>query len=218
MGKTPHMRQAAFVAAVAALVFAGSALADQWQIHRTAAGNAAAHAAVVSRADLGTATGWTGGYKKPDLSSTPPCGTFHPKQSDLVVVGAAASAWSHQGLELDSQADVLQTAAMVRTDWRRTVIDPHAAACLRVSLGKELGKGATLVSFGVFSFPHVASLVRAFRGVVSVSGTKVSVDVIAFGKGRTEMELTTIAPLAASAVVKIAERRLAEKLVARAKA
>lgn len=213
------MRRAAFTAAIAAaLTFAAAALADQWQIHRTAAGNAAAHAAVVSRADLGSATGWTGGYKKPDLSSTPPCGTFHPKQSDLVVIGAAASAWSHQGLELDSQANVLQTAAMVRTDWRRTVIDPRATACLRSSLGKELGKNAKLVSFGVAAFPHVASLVRAYRAVVAVGGTKVSVDVIAFGKGRTEMELTTIAPLGASAVVRLAERRLAEKLVARAKA
>src|SRR5437764_8619686 len=98
------MRKAAlFTAIVAALAFAGSALADQWQVHRTAAGNAAARAAVVSRADLGSASGWTGGSTKPDLTSTPPCGNFAPKQSDLVVIGAAASAWRHQGLELQSQ-------------------------------------------------------------------------------------------------------------------
>ena len=213
------MRQAAFAAAaVAALALAGAALADQWQIHRTAAGNAAAKRAVVVRADLGTASGWKGGFKTPDLSSTPPCGTFHPKQSDLVVIGAAASVWQHQGLELDSQADVLQTPAMVRTDWKRSVVDPRATACLRVSLAKELGTGAKLVSFGTLAFPKVAAFARLFRGVVSVSGTKISVDVLALGKGRTEMELTTVAPLAADAVVRIAERRLAEKLVARARA
>jgi hypothetical protein len=213
------MRRAAFAAAIAAaLALAGSALADQWQVHRTAAGNAAARAAVVSRADLGSASGWTGGSTKPDLTSTPPCGNFAPKQSDLVVVGAAASAWRHQGLELQSQANVLQTAAMVRTDWQRSIVDPRATTCLRTTLLKELGAGAKLVRFGVAAFPRVAPLVRAYRGVVTVSGTKVIVDVVAIGKGRTEIELTTAAPLAADAVIRIAERRLAEKLVARVRA
>ncbi len=198
-----------------ALALAGAALADQWQVHRTAAGNAAAHAAVVARPDLGSATGWTGGFTKPDLTSTPPCGNFAPKQSDLVVIGAAASAWRHQGLELQSQADVLQTAAMVRTDWQRSIIDPRATTCLRTTLLKELGAGAKLVHFGVSSFPHLAPLVRAYRGVVTVAGVQVVVDVVAIGKGRTEVELTTVAPFAANAVISIAERRLAEKLVAR---
>ena len=210
------MRQASLIAvAAAALVFAGAALADQWQVHRTAAGNAAARAGVVSRADLGTATGWTGGTKKPDLSSTPPCGTFVPKQSDLVVIGAAATAWKHQGLELQSQANVLQTAAMVRTDWQRSVIDPRATPCLRTTLLKQLGAGAKLVHFGVASFPRLAPLARAYRGVISTGGVQGLVDVIALGKGQTEIELTVVAPLAADAVVRIAERRLAEKLLAR---
>ena len=212
------MRQAALLAAtVAALAFAGAALADQWQVHRTAAGNAAARAAVVTRADLGTATGWTGGSKAPNLSSTPPCGTFEPKQSDLVVIGAAASAWTHQGLELQSQANVLQTAAMVRTAFQRSGLDPRATPCLRTTLLKELGSGAKLVRFGVASFPRLTSLQRAYRGVVTVGGVQVLVDVLAIGKGRTEIELTTVAPLAADAVVRIAERRLAEKLVSRAR-
>src|SRR3954452_19000855 len=104
------MRKAVFAVAIAAaLALAGTALADQWQVHRTAAGNAAARAAVIQRADLGTATGWTGGFKAPDMSSTPPCHGFQPKQSDLVVAGAAASAWQHTGLELQSQANVLKT-------------------------------------------------------------------------------------------------------------
>jgi hypothetical protein len=213
------MKQATLAAAiVAALALASTALADQWQVHRTAAGNAAARAAVVTRADLGTATGWTGGAKAPDLNSTPPCGTFHPKQSDLVVIGAAASVWQHQGLELQSQANVLQTAAMVHTDWTRSIVDPRATPCLRTSLLKQLGAGAKLVSFGVLAFPKEGSLTRAYRAVVTTSGVKVLVDVLAFAKGRTEMELMTVAPLAAASVIRIAERRLVEKLVARARA
>lgn len=213
------MRQAAFAAAiVVALVFAGTALADMWQIHRTAAGNAAASAAVVKRADLGTVSGWTGGTTKPDLSSTPPCANFHPKQSDLVVIGAAATSWKHAGLELDSQANVLQTAAMVRSDWSRTVVDPRVTPCLRSSLLKGLGSGTTLVHFGVIAFPHVTSLTRCYRAVVSTNGVKVLVDVLAIGKGRTEIEMTTIAPFAADSIVRLAERRIAAKLAARAKA
>jgi hypothetical protein len=206
------------VAVVAALVFAGAALADQWQVHRTAAGNASARASVIARADLGTATGWQGGAKSPDLSSTQACHGFQPKQSDLVVVGAAASAWQHTALELQSQANVLQTAAMVKLDWQRTVLDTRVTPCLRATLVKQLGAGAKLVHFGVLAFPKVAPLVRCFRAIVTVSGVQVFVDVLALGKGRTEMELLTVAPLATSAVILIAERRLAEKLVARTKA
>ncbi|HEV2592828.1 MAG TPA: hypothetical protein VGU02_13160, partial [Gaiellaceae bacterium] len=155
------MRQAAvFAAALAALVFAGAALADQWQVHRTAAGNAAAQAAVIQRADIGTATGWTGGSRAPDMTSTPPCHGFAPKQSDLVVVGAAASAWQHTGLELQSQANVLQTAAMVKLDWQRTVVDTRVTPCLRETLLKQLGAGATLAHFGVVAFAKVAPLQR----------------------------------------------------------
>lgn len=211
-------RTALAVTIAAALTFAGAALADTWQIHRTAAGNAAARAAVVTRADLGAAAGWTGGTSKPDLSSTPPCGSFHPKQSDLVVIGAAAATWHHQGLQLDSQANVLQTAAMVRNDWRRTVTDPRVTPCLRSSLLKSLGSGAKLVHFGVIAFPHVTSLTRCYRAVVSANGAKVLVDIIAVGKGRTEIELEMVAPLAADSVIRAAEHRMATKLAARAKA
>jgi len=213
------MKKSAFsVVIVVALALASAALADQWQVHRTAAGNAAARAAVVAPSDLGTATGWAGGATKPDLTSTPPCGTFHPKQSDLVVVGAAASTWRHSGLDLHSQANVLQTAAMVTTDWRRTVIDPHVTPCLRTSILKTLGAGVTLVHFGVIAFPHITPLTRCYRAVVNTSGGKVFVDVLAIGKGRMELELTTIAPLAADSIVRPAEHRLAALLAARAKA
>jgi hypothetical protein len=70
---------------------AGSALAavaDREQHRFNAADQAAARSAVVVRSDLGS-TGWTGGAKKPDLSPPKPCPNWDPKQSDLVLTGAA---------------------------------------------------------------------------------------------------------------------------------
>lgn len=211
------MRQACFVVAtVVALVFAGAALADQWQVHRTAAGNAAARAAVLTRADLGTATGWTGGFTTPDLHSTPPC-SFHPKQSDLVVIGAASSVWRHAGLALESDANVLKTPAMVRLDWQRSILDPHSTPCLRQTLAKAM-TGATILSFGRAAFPRITPLARRYRAVVSLSGTKLLVDLVVVGKNRTELQLSTIAPLAADAIVRPAEIRLARRLAGRVRA
>jgi hypothetical protein len=84
-------------AAFVALLLAAVALADNEQIKRTAAGNAEARAAVLTRADFGAATGWAGHRKSPDLNSAMPCGSFHPKQSDLVLIGAAEMDWTHAG-------------------------------------------------------------------------------------------------------------------------
>ena len=86
----------------AALALVGVAGADQYQVRLTAAGNAAARAAVVARSDLGSSAAWTGVSKKPDLSSSPTCAGFDPKESDLVIVGAAETDWKHPGLEFDS--------------------------------------------------------------------------------------------------------------------
>lgn len=212
------MRQAAVLLAfVAALSLAGAALADQWQIHRTAAGNAAARAAVITKADIGTNPGWTGGFVKPDLNSSPPC-SFQPKQSDLVVIGAASSVWKHSGLELESDANVLKTQAMVRLDWQRSVLDPRSTPCLRKTIAKTLPAGATIVSFGVASLPRLAPLQRRYRAVVTVSGTKLLVDLIAMGKNGTEIQLSTIAPLAAESIVRPAEFEIARRLAGRVRA
>ena len=96
------------------LAWAGTAAADKEKVRLTTAGQAAARAIVLRRTDLGAASGWSGGAKKPDLSQSMDCATYEPKQSDLVLVGAAQSVWKHTGLELESEAQVLQTPGMVR--------------------------------------------------------------------------------------------------------
>jgi hypothetical protein len=216
-------RQAILVSAgvVAALALASAAAADVWQIHRTTAGDAKARAIVLKRADFGAATGWTGGFTSPQLTEQPPCGTFHPKQSDLVVVGASATQWKHTGLQVESRAVVLQTAAMVRLDWQRTVLAAPVLPCLRVGFAKQLPTGATLVSVKRVAFPQVAPLTTVFRVLIRVTSNGQAVDVftdiIAIGSGPTEMTLQVTAPLAIDGNVHPAEVKLARVLAARAK-
>jgi hypothetical protein len=217
------VRRAAVLAAAVsvALAAAATAAADRPTVRLTPAGQAAARAVILRRGDFGPAPGWSGVSTKPDLASSFPCTTYHPKQSDLVVTGGAANKWKNGLLEVDNEVEVLRTAAMVRLDWQRTVAAPQVVPCLRASLAKDMGASAHLDSFGRIAFPQVATLSRAFRAVMSVTsgGTtiRVLVDVVVVGRGRTEINLTTIAPLASKAQVEATELRLARLLVARAK-
>lgn len=203
---------------VVLLALAGTAAADKEKIQLTKAGQAAARAAVVRRADLGPASGWTGGAKKPVLTQTLPC-PYHPKQSDLVLIGAAQTVWKHAGLQFDSEAQVLQTPAMVRLDWQRTVLAPQMLPCVRSELVKGLGTSARLVSLKALAFPRLASYTRAYRALVDVrAGTgsiRVMIDLVLVGRGRTEITLSTTAQAAASPFVLPAEKRLALLLLSR---
>jgi hypothetical protein len=209
------------VAAGVAASVAVASIADKEQIHLTNAGQAAARAAVLTKADLGTAPGWTGGAKKPDLSSTPPCPGFRPKQSDLVVNGAAETVFKQPAIQFDSEAQVLQTAHMVKLDWQRTVIAPQILPCLRIAMAKSAGTSAHVTSIRRTAFPRVATFTSAIRILLDVkpSGSTtpvtVFVDVVLVGRGRTEITLTTTAPLLASTAVRAAEIRLARILAAR---
>jgi hypothetical protein len=213
---------AAAAVTVAALALAGAALADREKVHITPADQAAARAAVLRRADLGPAGGWTGTSKKPKLSTASPCPGYEPKQSDLVVTGAAETVWKHTGLQFDSEADVLRTARMVDLDWKRTIVAPQLIPCLRGVLAKTLGARGHLVSFGRIAVPGVVGRVRAFRAVIDVSsGTakiRMMADMLFVGHGRTELSLAAMAPLAIHQLVEAAESRLLRVLVARARA
>jgi hypothetical protein len=195
---------------------------DKARVSFTPADQAAARAAVLHRADLGTAGGWTGGATKPDLTSTMNCSGYQPKQSDLVVTGAAAADYHHAGLVLQSQAQVLKTPAMVALDWRRSVVSPKAFACVRTTLAKTLPKGQRLVSFQKLSFPHLAQYTAAYRALVDVAASgrhvRVVVDIVLVGRSRTEVSLSIGAPAAARSTLPAAELRLASLLLARVRA
>jgi hypothetical protein len=203
----------------AVLVAAGVAWAsspNKEKIAYTAAGQAKAKAEVLRKTDLGA--GWRGGLRKPDVSSTLPC-SYKPKQDDLVLIGAAESDWREQALEIDSEAQVLRTADMVRRDWRRTILAPQVVPCLRHGFKKSLGATGKLVSFGRTPFPRVAKLTQGFRAVIEVqsgsSSVPVEIDVLALGAGRNEITLTLTGLVEVRKDLQRAELRLAQRLVAR---
>lgn len=217
--RLPRLSVGFVVVVAVGLVCASGASAGREKVHLTAAGRAAARAVVVQRGDLGTTGRWTGGARTPDLSSAIPCAGYQPRQSDLVLIGAAKTVWKSTGLQFESEAQVLQTPAMVRLDWKRSVLAPKVLPCLRRGLARALPTTETLVSFRRTSFPRVSTYARANRALIDVktaNGTvRVMVDIALIGRGRTEITLITTAPLAAARVVEAAEIRLARRLAAR---
>lgn len=222
----PRAALATLIAASLGLVAAAvaepaSAPPSRERVHFTAADQAAAGDAVLRRADLGS-TGWTGGRVKPDVTSGLVCRGYVPKQSDLVLTGAAETAWGRAGLQVRSVAQVLKSRAMVARDWERTVADPRAVTCLRGAVTKGLSSSERLVSFRRLSFPRLARYATAYRALidVSVQGTRARVlaDLVLVGHSRTELTLMLAAPAAAAASISAAEVRLARGLLARARA
>jgi hypothetical protein len=198
-----------------------SAPPSKEQIHFTAADQAAARAAVVRLRDLGS-SGWQGGRVKPDLTSGLSCPGYTPKQSDLVLTGAAETAWHRTGLAVRSVAQVLKTRAMVARDWARTVADPRALACLRGAVTKGLTSSERLVSFKRLAFPRLATYATAYRALIDVSAqgahARVLVDLVLVGHSRTELTLMLAAPASAGPSIAAADARLARGLLARVRA
>jgi hypothetical protein len=215
---------AAALALATAVVLTPAALlagTGKERIRLNAADQRAARAATVRRTDLGSGA-WSGGRVKPDLSPGPTCPNYHPKQSDLVLTGAAESTFRNGPLAFDSQVQVLQTKRMVSLDWRRELLAPGAIPCLRRHLGKNLGSSAKVLSFVKAPFPRLARYTAAFRARVDVAvlgkTAHLIVDSVLIGRSRTEISLTTVAPAAARSAVAAAERRLARRIVGRARA
>jgi hypothetical protein len=214
------------VTVVGALTSAAGALAsisDREQHKFNASDQAAAKTAVVLKTDLQN-TGWTGGAKKPDLSPGPTCANFNPKQSDLVLTGAAETDWKHANLELDTVAQVLQSTDMVEKDWQRTVADPASVTCTKAYVKKNLAGSANekFVSMTQIPFPAVGTHARAYITRIDVTSkgktSPILIEDVLLTKGRTEISLssTTAGPYAVA--VADADIALAKLLVRRARA
>ena len=218
-------RRVAFVLGVTAAALTASSLAlagdGKEQIKLTAAGQGAAKAVVLRRADLGS-SGWEGGPTKPDLSSSLSCPNFHPKVSDLVITGAAQSNFRRSALVVGNLVVILRTRPMVALDWKRSFLAPGAIPCLRRTMSTALGSSGRLVSFTKLAFPHLTSRTALYRAVISVAAGGKAVRVITdlgfIAKSRTEITLNFAAPGSAASAVSAAERRLARVLVRRARA
>ncbi len=156
-------------ATAAALVFTAAASAgrDAYTVRMTAEGQAAARAALLTKADLGP--GWEGGPRKPQLSSGLSCPHFHPKFADLVIVGAAAVQYHQPGLQMRSDSQVFRTEKMVRTDWRRTAQGPRFLSCLRAVAKRAATSGKSrFVSFRKLRVPVIGTNTIAFRTIFDV--------------------------------------------------
>jgi hypothetical protein len=215
-------RGAAVLAAAA--VTAGAALADtdRKQIKLTAADQAAARAALIRRSDLPGA--WLGGRIKPDLSQTPTCRDYRPKQSDLVLTGIAESSFTRRDGRwyVDSRAHMVRTARMLRLDWQRLVVAPRAIRCQRQYITRRMGRHGRLVSFRRIPFPHLTRYAVEYRAVLYVPPGNTDagrwlVDYVLFGTGRTELGLDVLARIGTRVATTALERRLARTMVRRAR-
>lgn len=217
-GMTSALAASAVVLVSAPGVFAGD---GKQQVKLNKRDQAAARVAVLRRTDLGS-SGWQGGSVKPDLSSTPNCPHFQPKVSDLVVTGAAETAFNRSSLEFSSVAEVLETRRMVRLDWRRSVVPRAAVPCLRRTLANGLPAGARIVSFARVPFPHVGTRSARFRGVIRIDvlgrTTRLVTDIVITFRSRTEITLDAAGPASAARSISATEARLARALVSRVRA
>lgn len=215
---TSALAASAVVLVSAPGVFAGD---GKQQVKLNKRDQAAARVAVLRRTDLGS-SGWQGGSVKPDLSSTPNCSHFQPKVSDLVVTGAAETAFNRSSLEFSSVAEVLETRRMVRLDWRRSVVPRAAVPCLRRTLANGLPAGARIVSFARVPFPHVGTRSARFRGVIRIDvlgrTTRLVTDIVITFRSRTEITLNAAGPASAARSISATEARLARALVSRVRA
>jgi hypothetical protein len=136
-----------------------------------------------------------------------------------VVIGAAESKWEKPAYEIDSEAQVLRTAAMVGRDWRRTVVAPQVVPCLRKAFKKALGTHGKVVSFRRVAFPHLTTRTRAWRLIGKIRARSKMVpfesDFVALGSGRNEVSLTLTAFGAARASLRAETLRLARVLAHR---
>jgi hypothetical protein len=89
---------------------------------------------------------------------------------------------------------------MLRLDWQRTVRSPHFLACLRAHARKNWTGKNRFVSLRPLIIPESTPGTTAFRLVLKVTrngnSVLVALDTIALARGKTEVALSTIMPLA----------------------
>jgi hypothetical protein len=187
------------LAIVAALASTASATADEntYTFRATAAGQEAARSVMLTLSDVGP--GWKQSSTEPDLTNDTRCPYFHPRISDLVVTGATGRKFVQAGAQVDTEAEIMRTAEMVRTDWQRSVGSPNFLKCTRSLFRQDSNAKSRFISLRRLAFPPVATRTAAFRLVVDVTDkrgkARVVQDIVAIGHGRTELTLVTTMPL-----------------------
>ena len=185
------------------------------QVAFTAAGQAAAKLVLIRKVDVGG--GWFGGV--PTYANVPfplPCPTyfaFAPKESDLVVNGAAEARWQAPGSLLNVDTHIMQTPEMAVLAWKRWSAAP-LLECLRADVRDR--PFTKLVSAERLTVPRIGAFAAAYRVTVSSSGKRFVEDTIlvASGRARIRLKIATVTAYAKNA--RAAEIGIAYALAQRA--
>jgi hypothetical protein len=211
------------LAALSGLVVTGAALADPLdpKVKYTAAGQAAAKAALLTQGDLGPA--WTNrSTAEPSSLKAPICPQLRPNYSKLTIVGHAESVFDNGngGFQVTSDVEVWKTKKQA-VQHMNALLKPALAGCIRYSLLKSVGQAetVTLLKTKVRKLGKFADVSVSYRVPVAIKVGKQSVvvnsDYIFIRKGATEIYINVTAPSTNPAQVDEFEKRIARTLAAR---
>ena len=211
---------AAIVIALVATTTA-TAAGDSFTVRTTPEGIAAALSVAPAKSDLGKPASWTGGFVTVKPATDAYCANYRPRYSDLVVTGLVTTQFIGHGLYVRSQSKALQTKAMVRLHWQRTVRSPHWLACSVAAHKRTDDAKSHFVSLRRLAIPQIAPYSAAFRvisDVTTITGkVRVAFDTLEIARGRTEITLTASAPRALAPGLLPSEISLAKVLISRAR-
>jgi hypothetical protein len=208
------------VAALGALVFAGTAVADPLdpKVKLNPIDGAYASRALVSRADLGSA--WVGNKINPPSSlKAPVCPSLRPDFSKLTITGHAESVYNNGngGIQIISDAEVWKTKQQMRTHFQK-LFKPKLPECLAYSLRKMGIDAGSIGPVAELPFPDMATVAVHFRAPIKVGKLIVYADFIWLGKGRTQVYINVIAPSNVGSQLTALEQRIARAVLKRIKA
>jgi len=211
-------RSALLVVVTSLFVAGAAAAADTWpRSEPNAADQALAKKSVLHLSDFTPGSGWTVDPKGASSMSGSGSNADSCQVDDRgkVVTGTASTSFRAPGFQVWSQAEVMQTTAMVSLDVKQAS-DPDLIACVRATLVKEMPKGTQFISLKKLAFPTVGDWTMAYRALVDVSvqasKIRLQLDIVFAQHHRVEITLMQMAPFAVSALAKAAEVRMVERL------
>jgi len=193
------------VTLIGAGVLASAAAAAGPTFDRTASGDAAAIASLLTPADLSKADGWTLLAAGTNSGFTFSCPGWSPSARGIVEIGAATSPDFYSGgtqpVGVLQMTDVYDTAAQAATMWQRAV-KPGLTRCMAETLDEVTQKGldVRLISEQALTVEKVGPMTAGYRVIAELynpstkTQRKTYFDLIVLGRGRTlsEIALTSI--------------------------
>ena len=211
------------LAALAALVLAGAALADPLdpKVSYNARDQKLARAALLVQTDLGP--GWQGGaLKEPSSLKQPICPQLRPNFSKLTITGHAESVFDNGngGVQVSSDVEVWKNEKQAARHMN-ALLKPALPTCIRYSLLKTVGgvEQAVLLKTEKHDLGKLAAdTAVSYRVPVGYKVGKQTVvvasDFLLVRKGRTELYVNVTGPSDDPALLAL-EKRIAKALVAR---